>query len=105
LPRTFQFALPGLLRRLLLLRPEGLPGSQGVLLPSINELRPLTPPRLLEYPVANPFALGSDCRQLCHESSHRQGELYLALSNKVIRDSVPAAHDVKAGLRQLSLPG
>jgi hypothetical protein len=84
---------------LLLLRPEGLLSRQGVLLPSINELRAITPPRLLEQPVTDPFALGPGRRQVRHESSHLQGELRLALSSKIISDPVPAAYDVKARLK------
>ena len=48
---------PGVLLRLLL-RTEGLPGCQGVVLPTIDELRPFTPLCLLEQPVTDPFALG-----------------------------------------------
>src|SRR5262249_17982884 len=60
--------------RRLLLRTERLPGRQGVLLPSINILRALAPPRLLEHPVADPFALCPHWRQLLHETPHRQCE-------------------------------
>ena len=94
MPRTIN-----LLYRLLLLRPEDPPSRQGVLLPSINQPRALTPPCLLEDPVTDPFALGSDRRQLRHESSHCQGEFRVALPNKIIGDPVPAAYDAKASFK------
>lgn len=49
-----------MLRRLPLLRTEGLPGSQRVLLPAINELRPFTPPCPLEQPVTDPLSRPPD---------------------------------------------
>ena len=70
LPPSIEVPLLGLLRRLLV-RTERPPGRQGVLLPSINVLRSLAPPRLLEHAVADPFALRPNWRQLLHETPHR----------------------------------
>ena len=98
MPRTIKFSLPGLLGGLLM-RAEGLPSRERVLLPSINELGALTPFGLFEQPVADPFALRSGRRQPRHKSSHLQREFRLTLSSKIISDPVPAAHDVKAGLQ------
>jgi hypothetical protein len=99
LPRTIQFALPLLLRRLLLLRTEGLPVSQRVLLPSINVLRSLAPLGLLENPVADPLALCPNGRQLLNETPDRQCELSVALSHKVISDCVPPLYHPAPGLK------
>jgi hypothetical protein len=82
----------------LLLRAENLPGGQGVLLPSIDELRALPSPRLLEHPITNPLPLGSNRWQLRHKPPDLLGKVSLTLSSQIICDRVPAAYDAVPGL-------
>jgi hypothetical protein len=93
-----QLARPCLLR-LLLLRTEDLPGSQRILLPSIGEVRALAPLRLLEQPIADPFALGSNRWQLRDEPPDLLGKVSLTLSSQITCDRVPAAYDAEPGLK------
>ena len=77
-----QFTEPRVLQYLLL-RTEDLPRSQGVLLPSIGELRALTSLRLLEHPIADPFPLGSNRWQLRDKPPDLLGKVSLTLSSRV----------------------
>jgi len=85
--------------RCLLLRTEDLPGSQCVLLPSIDELRALASPRLLEDPITDPFPLGSNRWQLRDKPPDLLGKVSLTLSSQIICDRVPTAYHVVPGLK------
>jgi len=85
--------------RCLLLRTEDLPGGQGVLLPSIDELRALPSPRLLEHPITDPFPLRSNRWQLSDKLPDLLGKVGLTLSSQIICDRVPTAHDAVPGLK------
>ena len=65
----------------------------------IDELRALTSPGLLEQPVTDPFALGSDRWKLLHKTSYCEGELSLTLSHQIISDLIPAAYDATPRLK------
>jgi hypothetical protein len=97
LPRMLQLTQPRVLR-CLLLRTEDLPWSQGVLLPSIGELRALASLRLLEHTIADPFPLGSNRWQLRDKPPELLGKVSLTLSSQIICGRVPAAYDAVPGL-------
>jgi hypothetical protein len=83
---------------LLLLRTEDLPRSQRILLPSIGEFRALASLGLLEHPIADPFPLGSNRRQLRDKPPDLLSKVSLPLSSQIICDCVPAAYDAIPGL-------